>query len=295
MLRVFSAIRYYVSRITKKLAEDDVLFLASGLAFNGILTLIPILLLGASALGVFLNSSQAGVAQINEILDAIFPPQPFAASIKESILAVISDIISYRHSIGLFAAGFLLWTAMSLFSALRSALHRIYRIDRSRSFLLTLLHDLLFIVLVMVLLVISNGAIWASSLLENFAAHIPVLKELNLSNMNNALPTVVVVLLTAFMFYIVYRHIADTKPPRAAAVIATITTTVLWILSGKLFALYLVKFSSIGKIYGTYAFVLVLLVWIYYSCIIFLIGGVVGQTYWERRRLSPMIGAETGV
>ena len=286
MLQALSAIRFYASRITKKLAEDDVLFLASGLAFNGILTLIPILLLGASALGMFLNSSQAGIEQINEILDAIFPPQPFAASIKESILAAISDIISYRHSIGLFAAGFLLWTAMSLFSALRSALHRIYRIQPSRNFLLSLLHDLLFIVLVMALLVISNGAIWAWSLLENVAAQIPLVKELNLASLNNALPTVVVVALTAFMFYIVYRHISDTKPPRAAAIISTLTTTILWVISGKLFAIYLTKFSTIGKIYGTYAFVLVLLVWIYYSCIIFIIGGVVGQTYWERRRTS---------
>jgi membrane protein len=52
-----------------------------------------------------------------------------------------------------------------------------------------------------------------------------------------------------------------------------------------LFAIYLSEFSAISKIYGPYAFILVLLVWIYYSSIIFVFGGIVGQVYWERRKL----------
>jgi uncharacterized BrkB/YihY/UPF0761 family membrane protein len=42
--------------------------------------------------------------------------------------------------------------------------------------------------------------------------------------------------------------------------------------------------SAIGKIYGGYAFIVVLMFWIYYSCIVFVLGGIVGQAYWERRK-----------
>ncbi len=52
------------------------------------------------------------------------------------------------------------------------------------------------------------------------------------------------------------------------------------------FALYLSQFSAIGTIYGPYAFILVLLIWIYYSSIIFVIGAIVGQAYWERAKLK---------
>jgi hypothetical protein len=48
----------------------------------------------------------------------------------------------------------------------------------------------------------------------------------------------------------------------AAAVASTITMTVLWVISGKLFGIYLRSYSLIGSIYGPYAFILVLLVWI---------------------------------
>jgi membrane protein len=285
-LHVLEAAWFYVRSITKKLFEDDILFLASGIAFNGILTMIPLMLLTASALGVFLNSSELGVRQLNEILDAVFPPQPFATSIKESILTVISDIVRYRTSLGLFGVLVLIWTATSLFDALRSALHKIYRLPKTRSLITSIIHDVGFVFLAFVLFIGSNFAIWFVSLLERVALSVPALAALNLKSLGQSLPTAIVIALTAIMFYIIYRHIPDSKPPKAAAIISTITTTILWVISGKLFAIYLSSFSAIGKIYGPYAFILVLLIWIYYSSIIFVIGGIFGQVYWERLKLK---------
>lgn len=286
VLRYLETVWFYFYRIGKKLFEEDILFLASGLAFNGILTMIPLLLLAASALGVFLNSSQAAMSQVNDILNAVFPPQPFATSIKDSILLVLSDIIDYRRSIGIFGVVILMWTATSLFDALRSVLHRIYHLKRTRGFFVSLLHDVFFIFLVFVLFVASNISIWTVSLIEKLIEAVPALKSIYPSSIIDSLPTTIVVILTALMFYIVYRFIPDTKPPRVAGIISTITTTVLWVVSGKVFALYLSQFSAIGKIYGPYAFILVLLIWIYYSSIIFIIGGIVGQAYWERHKLK---------
>lgn len=285
-LHVMEAVWFYVRSISKKLFEDDILFLASGIAFNGILTMIPLMLLTASALGVFLNSSELGVRQLHEILDAVFPPQPFALSIKESILTVVSDIIRYRTSLGLFGVVVLIWTATSLFDALRSALHKIYRLPKTRSLIASIIHDVGFVFLAFVLFISSNFTIWIVSLLERVALSVPELASLKLRSIGHSLPTVIVILLTAIMFYIIYRHIPDSKPPKVAGIISTITTTILWVVSGKLFAVYLSEFSAIGKIYGPYAFILVLLIWIYYSCIIFVIGGIVGQVYWERLKLK---------
>lgn len=286
---------YYIRSISKKLAEDDILFLASGIAFNGILTMIPLMLLSASALGVFLNSSELGVRQLHEILDAVFPPQPFATSIKESILTVISDIIRYRTSIGLFGVVVLIWTATSLFDALRSALHKIYGLPKTRGLIASIVHHVGFVFLAFVLFIGSNFAIWTMSFLERIVLSIPQLSTMHIQGIGKSLPTVIVILLTALMFYIIYRHIPDSKPPKVAGIISTVTTTILWIVSGKLFGIYLSDFSAIGKIYGPYAFILVLLIWIYYSSIIFIVGGIFGQVYWERLRLKETGKLETWI
>ena len=284
LVHFVEAVQFYARTIARQMFEDDILLLASGLAFNGILTMIPLMLLTASAIGTFLNSSVLGVQHLNEILDAIFPPQPFAISIKQSILSIVSDIVTYRTSLGIFGFLVLFWTATFLFDALRAALHRIYHLKRTRGLLVSFFHDVGFVFLALILFLTSNFAIWVYSLLKQLARSIPALHSAAVPSFDRAVPTVIVVLLTACMFYIIYGHMTDTKPPRAAAIISTITTTLLWVVSGKIFGVYLADFSVIGKIYGPYAFLLVLLFWIYYSCIIFVFGGIAGQAYWERTK-----------
>jgi len=285
-LRILEAVWFYVRGISRKVAKDDILFLASGLAFNGILTMVPLLLLAASALGSFLESSDAALLQLNDLLDTVFPPQPFATSIKESILKTVGDIIAYRTSLGVFGAVVLIWTATSLFDALRSVLHTVFEMKRTRGLFVSLLHDVGFVFLVFILFISSNVTIWVLSLLEGLMANVPALSSVGVPAFLKSIPTAVVILLTTCMFYIIYRYIPDSKPPKAAGIISTITTTVLWVVSGKLFAVYLSSFSAISKIYGPYAFILVLLVWVYYSSIIFVVGGIVGQIYWERLKLK---------
>jgi membrane protein len=248
--------------------------------------MIPLMLLTASAIGIFLNSSELGIHQLDDVLNAIFPPQPFATSIKESILTVISDIIRYRTSLGLFGFGVLIWTATSLFDALRSALHKIYHLPKTRGLMKSLLHHVGFVLLAFVLFIGSNFAIWFVSLLEQLALSVPALSGIQMRGLSESLPSLIVIGLTAVMFYIIYRYIPDSKPPKVAGIISTITTTTLWVISGKVFALYLSRFSAIGTIYGPYAFILVLLFWIYYSSVIFVIGAIFGQAYWERQKLK---------
>ncbi len=282
--RVWTEALYYAKGIFRKVGEDDILFLASGLAFSCVLTMIPMMLLTASALGVFLNSSDLGVQKLEEILNAIFPPQPFAINIKQSIITVILDIIQYRTSLGVFGAAVLVWTGTSLFDAVRSALHTVFDIKKTRGLFQSIVHHIGFVFLLFLLFLFTNLSLWLVTLVERVVLSIPAMTKLDVTPLTDVIPTIVVVLLTACMFYIVYRHIPDTSPPRAAAVIATATATIVWVVSGKLFAVYLSSFSAIGKIYGPYAFILVLLIWIYYSCAIFIFGGVVGQLYWERHR-----------
>ncbi|MGB5875612.1 MAG: YihY/virulence factor BrkB family protein, partial [Bacteroidota bacterium] len=163
----------------------------------------------------------------------------------------------------------------------RTILHKVYGLKRKRNVLVSFLHDVFFVIVAFVLLIATNLAIWMVSVVGEMMADIPTLRGLSIPEVANAIPTTIVFLVTAIMFYIIYGHITDMKPPRAAAIVSTITMTSLWVISGKLFSLYLGGFSAIGSIYGPYAFLLVLLLWIYYSSLIFVLGGIVGQAYWE--------------
>jgi membrane protein len=284
-LRSIETIWFYARSIWRKLTEDDVLFLASGLAFNGILTMIPMLFLSAAAVGTILDSYSLSMVQLNDVLDTFFPQQPFANEIRDSIRAVVVDIIEYRRSIGLLGFAVLMYTTTSLFDALRSALHRIYELKRTRGLLASLVHDIGFMVFAFILFMTTNFAIWIYTLVTPWAMNIPALRPYVEAGFTRVVPTMIIVLLTAVMFYIVYRHITDVKPPVDAAMISTFTTTILWVISGRVFAVYISDWSIIGKIYGPYAFFLVMLFWIYFSSLLFVFGGIVGQVFWERQKL----------
>jgi membrane protein len=149
------------------------------------------------------------------------------------------------------------------------------------------LHDVWFVLLAFLLLLATNLAIWAISFAHHIAEMVPAFQALSLPAFDKTVPTTVVITMTGLMFYIVYGHITDSRPPTAAAIVSTITMTVLWLISGKLFGLYLSSYSTIGTVYGPYAFLLVFLLWLYFSSIIFVFGGVVGEVYWETLKQSP--------
>ncbi|HEX9657208.1 MAG TPA: YihY/virulence factor BrkB family protein [Bacteroidota bacterium] len=284
-LHVGEAVWFYLRSLTKKLFEEDILFLASGLAFNSILTMIPLMLLSASVLGSFLNSSSIAMHQLNEAMNTIFPQQPFAGSIRESIMKVVEDIVQYRRSIGIFGVIVLVWTGTALFDALRSVLHSVYHLPKTRNLFVSLAHHVGFVFVVFILFVVSSVSLWIGSFIESIALEYPQFAFIDFPQANKFIPGIIFGVLTACMFYIVYRYIPDTKPPRAAGLISTLTTTILWIVASKLFSVYLGRFSALGKIYGSYAFILVILIWVYFCSLVFVLGAIVGQVYWERRKL----------
>jgi membrane protein len=284
MLRAVTSVGYYGRTITKKLFKHDIFFLASGLAFNCILTMIPLFLLTAAAVGWFMNSSGPGLRQLNDMLDALIPPQPFAANIKHTILNIIGEMVKYRTPLGLVGVPALIWTATSLFDALRTVLHTINETKSTKTFLMSLVQDIWFVFFAFALLVASNIAIWAFSIVEALTRAVPGVDWVMIQSYTRPSSHAIVILLTACMFYLVYRRIPDVRPPKSAALVSTITTTAIWIASGRVFTIYLTNYSDIGTLYGPYGFLLVLLLWIYYSSFIFVVGGIVGQTFWERQK-----------
>ena len=130
------------------------------------------------------------------------------------------------------------------------------------------------------------------SFIEHLAMKTPALQPLMVSGLNRTIPTIIVIMLTTVMFYILYRYMTDEKPPNTVAIVSTVTSTMLWLISARLFAVYLADISMIATVYGPYAFLLVLLFWIYYSSLMFVFGAIVGQVHWERlrrlRELAPV-------
>jgi membrane protein len=101
--------------------------LAAMIAYFALLSLVPLIFLALALLGLFgrVDESTYLVRELNNVLPS--------ASIDQ-IVRVVNDIRDNAATLGLIGGVFLLWTSLSLFSVLESALNVVYH-RPNRSFL----------------------------------------------------------------------------------------------------------------------------------------------------------------
>lgn len=273
---------YYLKGIYTRFRDEQMLFYASGIAFNGILCLIPFLLLLTSLLGALLSSSDLAIRRVNEVLNAAFPREAYSQEIKRNIQNVIDDIIRHKSSYGIIGLGILTWTATSLFSAVRSVLNRIYKITTRKLVIIKIVEEILLVLVLGMLFFMANVFIWTSSILKNFVSNIPIL-DISLYGFFQSINSFAVAYIPGFvMFFLINRLIPDRTVNARTAMVAALVTTILWWIAGRGFVWYLSAFHSYSMLYGTYAFLIVFIFWIYYSSIAFIVGVTVAQLHRER-------------
>jgi len=284
------SIAFYVGGLFRSAREDQVLFLSSGIAFNGLLCVIPVLLLITSLLGIFLSSSRLPAQRVDEILNAVFPLQPYAQQIKVTIKGVLEDIIRFRSKFGISGLAVLVWTAASLFGSIRTVLNKIYRVKPTKFVLRRILENMALVILLGLLFLVANAFTWMIVYADSLLRELPGLESVHLSSSPKSIQSIMSYAAALVMFFVVNRYIPDTRVTPRVALIAAVTSTSLWWIAGKAFGWYLTAFHSYSKVYGTYAFFLVFVVWIYYSSIVFVVGAVIGQLHRERREKQSHSG-----
>lgn len=85
------------------------------------------------------------------------------------------------------------------------------------------------------------------------------------------------------VFSILYVSVPVRKLGRKATFFSSLWAAILWETAKQGFGFYLHHFTTFGRIYGTYAIVVVVAFWIYYSSIVFIIGAEIGRLYSERK------------
>jgi membrane protein len=277
-----AAVRYYSYGVYRRFRTEQLFFYASGIAFNGILCLIPFFLLLTSFLGMLLNSSDRAVHVVKEFLDAAIPDQVYALKMKSVLQALVDDIVRHRSSYGFVGLGILTWTATSLFSSIRAVMNTVYRIKSSKLVILKIVEEVVLVVVVIVLFFAANVIVWFSSFIASWLRQLPGFESIPLGFFKGINAFLAADVPAVVMFFVLNRFIPDQKIGTKASMIAACSTTVLWWVASQVFGWYLSEFRSYSMLYGAYAFLLVFIFWVYYSALVFIVGIIIAQLYRER-------------
>ena len=150
------AVRYYFVGTYRRFRDEHIFFYASGISFNGILCILPFLLLSTSLLGLLLSSSELAIQKVHIALDQAFPQEQYPQQMKQALQKVVDDIMRNTSSYGIVGLIVLMWTSTSLFSALRSALNTIYRIATKKLLVVTVLEEVVLVMILGIVFFVSN-------------------------------------------------------------------------------------------------------------------------------------------
>jgi membrane protein len=284
-LRIGWTLRDYAKRVWDNSGEDNIFFLAGGIAFNILLAAVPFVLLFASALAYLLNqSAEASSAEINEIVYRFLPA---SSQGEESPLGrVLIDIVKSRQAIGIYSVIGFVWFSTRLFGSLRSVLGLIFDIDSDRGIVAGKIFDVQ-ITVVSSLLLVAYTALNAYLALATtqgllFLGEIGVRKE-TMGALEYNIGQVVAFLFIALMFFALYKFLPNRRIRWQMALVGSLFTSLLLELAKRFFGAYVRSFDP-GSLYsGTLAALIIVVVWTYYAAIIFILGGEVAQVYELRR------------
>lgn len=266
----------FVTRVYEKAGQDNIFFLAGGIAFNVLIAAIPFLLLVVALFGYVLQSTldnpqQVAVEYVVEVL-------PASQQLVRWTRNFITDVIDGRTRFGLLGLALFIWTATRLIGSLRTVMRDIFDLQEDRGIVGGKIFDTK-MVIVAGTLFLANTAVTVG--LEAVRAY-----GIAWLGLEGRLDTVwrLWAQLLAFgfiflMFVLIYRYLPDRRIPwRIALVAGTFTAAVFEMMKGG-FAWYVANFGNYTSMYGGLATLVVLVFWIYYSSVVFILGGEVAQVY----------------
>ena len=138
----------------RKFFSDNGLFLASGLAFNLLLYLIPLSLLMISLLGYTVLDSERALNEVQSALRAFLPRS------QQALADSLETVVANRGPLGLFGFfSFVLFSSF-LFSSVLGVLNRVFQAQQARTLVRGMGVDLLMMGLTALLLLLAVGTTW---------------------------------------------------------------------------------------------------------------------------------------
>lgn len=283
--RGWPTLREYLVRIWDNAAEDNIFFLAGAIAFSILLVGVPFALLLLSGLGYLLNQSTAqSTASVWAFIASLLPPDSEAPD--SPIHKLLSEVIRVRGTFGLFGLIGFVWLTTRLFGTLRSVLAEVFDIEVERGIIQGKIFDIKITILSTALFVIYSAA---NAYLRLAATRgILVVQRYGLQpevlgRLGYWIGSLVASGLILLMFFSIYKFLPNRRIRWQSALVAAVVTSILFEIAKVIFTVYALRLNPHSFYTGTLYALVLIVIWVYYSAVIFVLGGEAGRVSELRR------------
>ena len=267
---------YRVGSIAKKALketlDDNLLGLAAQTAYYFFFSLFPLLLFIAPVLSL-VGDKQETFALFTSQLQQVVPSSGW-----DLIGGVIRDVVYAKNAPGLMSVGALLaiWAGSNVFGALIDALNVAYDVKDTRPWWKKKLIAVTSVVVIGMVILISTVMILAGDKITGWIA-----TRLDLEPGTRTLVTLVQMpiafALLVAIASLTYYFLPNLRQSKRQVLVGAIFTTMGWAVVTVALRVYMANFANYNATYGAIGGVIALLTWMYFSMLVFLIGGEINS------------------
>ena len=269
-----------VKRTVEGAYEDNLPVLASALSFDVILTAIPFLVVLLAVVGTLVQHQiTTQQMDLEELLRRFMPTirGPSDAAVR-NVERILEQVVASRGQLTLVGLPLFVYTSTRLFGGLRAALNEVFDTEERRSWQVGKLIDLTFVLLTGTLMLLSAllpalEARTIGALHESGGFLVEWMYRLSLE--------IVAFGFSVLLFLAVFKVLPSRRIGWRTAVVAAVFCALAFELAKRLYALYVANFVTLDRLASNAnagAFFL-LIIWIYYTNCVFLIGGEIAEAY----------------
>ena len=266
--------KIFLRKVISIIKLPEMRILPGQLAFFLVISIIPLItLVGAIGSGFGLPSTS-----IKEILDSVVPHD----IINYLIPANTNEILNFNMII-FFIAAFIL-ASNGTYSIINTS-NEIYKVKDSSELKKRLKAVLMTFILVSLFLFLILVPAFGDVLIRLITTSV---QNESLNSIIEGIYHVVKYPISLFIIYynlkLLYTIAPDTKISSKSTIPGALFTTIMWLISSKIYAFYVDFFSNYDVFYGAMSNILVLLIWVYILAYIFTLGmcfnatGVIQET-----------------
>jgi membrane protein len=264
--------------------ERRLLGLASEIAFNAMLSLFPAILAVLTAIGLFAESLRNTFIQLTVQLSQVVPQEAWTLisdfATQEIAESKNSELFSFSFAIAI-------WTASGAVSTAMTAFDQIEQIppENTRPFWKAKLVSIALTIGTILLLMLASFLVFISDLLLGMVVGGNPYLSFLLPLWQLLLWPLALVIVAA-TFSLVYRYGPSVWKPGIALMPGAVLAAIFWALVSAGFRIYVTNFGNYNKVYGTVGTFIVLMLWLWMSAFVLLVGNqlnvIVGESMKNR-------------
>ncbi|WP_414042470.1 YihY/virulence factor BrkB family protein [Macrococcus sp. EM39E] len=253
----------FLNKLLFRIGKDDAAGLSAQLAYYFLLSLFPMLIFLLTLIPLFKVKPETITNMIS---------QNAPGDTAKMITGIINDVMSNANggllSFGLIAA---LWSASNGMTALMNAFNVSYEVEDARNPIIAKLLSVLFtIVMVLVFGIALALPVFGEQIGNYLFGHLGL--ESQFKWVFNLIKVVLPILVTFIVFTTLYAIAPNLKLKIKSVLPGALFATIVWLGASFLFGYYVNNFSNYSKTYGSIGGVIVLMLWLYLTGFIIIIG-----------------------